>query len=135
VGSKTTKFSDLTGADAPEDKLGKLVVRRHPELDSPVYLEALAEEVTGLGKANLDVVMVEWQPPGEDDPKSFILSVTSMLWPKVPAWATFSPMLHPPGTSVALRPERASTTPRWSTPGGRTRAGLARRRRHLSAST
>jgi hypothetical protein len=71
-----TAFSDLTGAEVPEDKLGKLVVKSHPDLDGqPVYLEALPEEVAGLDRANLQVVMVEWQPPGEGEPKSFILSV------------------------------------------------------------
>jgi hypothetical protein len=75
LGRKVTAFSDLTGAEVPEDKLGKLVVKSHPELDAPVFLEALPEEVTGLNKTNLQVVMVEWQPPGESEPQSYMLLV------------------------------------------------------------
>jgi len=76
LGRKVTAFSDLTGEEVPEDQLGKLVVKSHPDLDGqPVYLEALPEEVADLDKRNLQVVTVEWQPPGEDEPKSFILSV------------------------------------------------------------
>jgi hypothetical protein len=42
MGRKMTAFSDLTGTEAPEDRLGKLVVRSHPELSgSPVFIEAL----------------------------------------------------------------------------------------------
>jgi hypothetical protein len=75
LGRKVTAFSDLTGAEVPEDELGKLVVKSHPDLDAPVFLEALPGEVTGLDKTNLQVVMVEWQPPGEGEPKSFMLLV------------------------------------------------------------
>jgi hypothetical protein len=32
LGRKVTAFSDLTGAEVPEDQLGKLVVRSHPNL-------------------------------------------------------------------------------------------------------
>ncbi len=70
-----TVFSDLSNAEVPEDKLGKLVVKSHPDLESPVYLEALTEEVASLDEINVPVVMLEWQPPGEDEPKSYVLSV------------------------------------------------------------
>jgi hypothetical protein len=76
LGSKVTTFSDLTGAEAPKDKLGRLVVKSHPAFPgTPVYLEALPEEVTGLDKTNLQAVVVEWQPPDEGEPKSYLLSV------------------------------------------------------------
>lgn len=77
MGRRTTAFSDLTDKEVPEDQLGKLVVKSHPDLDGqPVYLEALPEEVADLDKRNLQVVTVEWQPPGEgQEPKSFILSI------------------------------------------------------------
>jgi hypothetical protein len=42
MGRKVTAFSDLSGAEVPEDELGRLVIRDHPDLDGPaVYLEAL----------------------------------------------------------------------------------------------
>ena len=76
LGRKVTAFSDLTNAEVPEDKLGRLVVKSHPAFPgTPVYLEALPGEVTGLDKTSLHVVMVEWQPPGEGEPKSYLLLV------------------------------------------------------------
>jgi hypothetical protein len=60
----------------PEDELGRLVIRDHPDLDGPaVYLEALPDEVTVLGKANVPMVTVEWQPPGGGEHKSFTVPV------------------------------------------------------------
>lgn len=60
----------------PEDELGRLVIRDHPDLDGPaVYLEALPDEVTALGKANVPMVTVEWQPPGGGEHKSFTVPV------------------------------------------------------------
>ena len=57
MGRKVTAFSDLSGAEVPEDELGRLVIRDHPDLDGPaVYLEALPNEVTALGKANVPMV-------------------------------------------------------------------------------
>jgi hypothetical protein len=76
IGSQVTAFSDLSNKEVPEDQLGRLVVKSHPDLDGqPVYLETLPEEVADLDKLNLQVVTVEWQPPGEGEPQSFILSV------------------------------------------------------------
>jgi hypothetical protein len=71
-----TAFSDLSGAEVPEDELGRLVIRDHPDLSGPaVYLEALPGEVTGLGKANVPMVTVEWQPPGGGEAQTFTLPV------------------------------------------------------------
>jgi hypothetical protein len=71
VGRKVTAFSDLTGAEASEDQLGKLVVKGHPDLNGQaVYLEALPQEVADLDRRNLQVVTIEWQPPGEGEPRA-----------------------------------------------------------------
>jgi hypothetical protein len=71
LGRKVTAFSDLTGAEVPEDELGRLVVKSHPDLGgSPVYLEALPGEVADLDKRNVPVVTLEWQPPGEGEPNT-----------------------------------------------------------------
>lgn len=76
MGRKVTAFSDLSGAEVPEDELGRLVIRDHPNLSGPaVYLEALPGEVTGLGKANVPMVTVEWQPPSGGDHQTFTLPV------------------------------------------------------------
>jgi len=76
LGRKVTAFSDLTGAEVPEDKLGKLVVRSHPSLNGPaVYLEALPDELAALDRVNVPMVSVEWQPPGDGETKTYTLSV------------------------------------------------------------
>jgi hypothetical protein len=76
VGRKVTAFSDLSGAEVPEDELGRLVIRRHPDLDGPaVYLEALPAEITALDRANVPMVTVEWQPPGEGESKTVTMTV------------------------------------------------------------
>jgi hypothetical protein len=76
LGRKVTAFSDLSGAEVPEDELGRLVIRDHPDLDGPaVYLEALPNEVTALGKANVPMVTVEWQPPSGGEHHTYALPV------------------------------------------------------------
>ena len=65
MGRKVTVFSDLTGAEVPEDELGRLIIRSHPELNGPaVHLEALLDEIAALDQANVPMVTIEWQPPG-----------------------------------------------------------------------
>jgi hypothetical protein len=77
LGRKVTAFSDLTGAEVPEDELGRLVIRDHSDLSGPaVYLEALPNEVTGLGKANVPMVTVEWQPPSGGEAQTYTLPVS-----------------------------------------------------------
>jgi hypothetical protein len=75
MGRKLTAFSDLTGKEAPEDQLGKLVIEGHPELSGAVFLEALPPEVGALEKANLQVVTVKWMPPGDGEPTRFTLAM------------------------------------------------------------
>lgn len=75
MGRKVTAFSDLSGTEVPEDKLGRMVVRSHPDISAPVYLEALPEETTALARVNVPMVTVEWQPPGEGEPESFTMTV------------------------------------------------------------
>jgi hypothetical protein len=75
LGRKVTAFSDLTDKEVPEDQLGRLVVKSHPDIDGPVYLEALPKEVADLDKRNVPVVTGEWQPPGEGEPQSFVMTV------------------------------------------------------------
>ena len=75
MGRKVTAFSDLSGAEVPEDKLGRLVIRSHPGISAPVYLEALPEETMALARVNVPMVTVEWQPPGEGESQTYTLSV------------------------------------------------------------
>ncbi len=61
---KVVHVSDISGKEAEEQELGRLVVHEHPEYaDLPVTLEILPEEVEGLQAASR-FVTVEWIPPG-----------------------------------------------------------------------
>jgi hypothetical protein len=76
LGRKVTAFSDLSGAEVPEDELGRLVIRSHPDLDGPaVYLEALPAELAALDKVNVPMVTVDWQPPGDGEAKTVTMTV------------------------------------------------------------
>ena len=75
MGRKVTAFSDLSGAEVPEDKLGRLVIRSHPDISAPVYLEALPEETAALARVNVPMVTVEWQPPGEGEAQTISMTV------------------------------------------------------------
>jgi hypothetical protein len=62
---KTIHVSDISGKEADEQSLGRLVVHEHPEYsDLPVTLEALPEEVQPLRDSSARFVTVEWVRPG-----------------------------------------------------------------------
>ncbi len=61
---KVVHVSDISGKEADEQDLGKLIVHEHPEYsDLPVTLEVLPEEVESLEGASR-YVTVEWIRPG-----------------------------------------------------------------------
>src|SRR6266542_3367624 len=62
---KTIHVSDISGKEADESSLGRLVVHEHPEYsDLPVTLEALPEELEQLQSTSARFVTVEWIRPG-----------------------------------------------------------------------
>jgi hypothetical protein len=71
VGQKTVRFSDLSGElITRDDTLARIVIQEHPELgDSPVEIEALADEAAVIGKSALRVAVVELYLPGEEEPQ------------------------------------------------------------------
>jgi hypothetical protein len=71
VGQKTVRFSDLSGElITRDDALARIVIHEHPELgDSPVEIEALADEAATIDKAALRVAVVDLYVPGEDEPR------------------------------------------------------------------
>ena len=71
MGQKTVRFSDLSGELITRDEtLARIVIHEHPELgDSPVEIEALADEAAAIEKAALRVAVVEIYLPGEDEPR------------------------------------------------------------------
>jgi len=61
---KVVHVSDISGKEAEEQSLGRLVVHEHPEYaDLPVTLEVLPDEVESL-KGSSRFVTVEWFQPG-----------------------------------------------------------------------
>ena len=70
MGQKTVRFSDLSGEIITrDDALARIVVQDHPELgDSPVEIEALADEARAIEKAAMRVAVVDLHVPGEDQP-------------------------------------------------------------------
>ena len=61
---KVVHVSDISGKEADEQSLGRLVVHEHPEYaDLPVTLEVLPEEMESLQGASR-FVTVEWIAPG-----------------------------------------------------------------------
>jgi hypothetical protein len=69
VATKVVHVSDLSGAEADEKDLGRLVVREHPGIGEAVTLEVLPSEVEGLKSAER-VVRVEYYPPGARRPEA-----------------------------------------------------------------
>jgi hypothetical protein len=62
---KTIHVSDISGKEADESSLGRLIVHEHPEYsDLPVTLEALPEELEQLQSTSARFVTVEWIRPG-----------------------------------------------------------------------
>ena len=61
---KVVHVSDISGKEADEQSLGRLVVHEHPEYaDLPVTLEVLPDEIEPLRGASR-FVTVEWIAPG-----------------------------------------------------------------------
>jgi len=61
---KVVHVSDISGKEADEQSLGRLMVHEHPEYaDLPVTLEVLPEEVESL-KSSSRFVTIEWFQPG-----------------------------------------------------------------------
>ena len=70
MGQKTVQFSDLSGQLILEDAPARIVVCEHPELaDTPVELEALADEARAIEKASVPVAVVNLYFPGDDQPR------------------------------------------------------------------
>src|SRR6266508_594637 len=103
---KVVHVSDISGQEADEQTLGRLVIHEHPEYaDLPVTLEVLPKEVESLQGASR-FVTVEWIAPAAQRRRAA-------------------------GGPAAAR----STTPPWSTPASPTAAASPRPRRSWCATT
>jgi hypothetical protein len=79
MGQKTVRFSDLSGQlITQDDTLARIVIHEHPDLgDSPVEIEALADEALTFEKAALNVAVLDIYLPGEDEPRRVTLDADS----------------------------------------------------------
>jgi hypothetical protein len=77
MGQKTVRFSDLSGQLIMQDAgLARIVVHEHPELgDTPVEIEALADEALAMEKHALNVAVLDVYLPGEEEPKRVVMDV------------------------------------------------------------
>jgi hypothetical protein len=72
---KVVHVSDISGKEADEQSLGRLVVHEHPEYaDLPVTLEVLPDEIESLQGANR-FVTVEWIAPGARKGERMVVSL------------------------------------------------------------
>jgi hypothetical protein len=103
VGQKTVRFSDLSGQLILEDNApARIVVCEHPELgESPVEIEALADEARAIEKAAVEVAVVDLYFPGEDQPVRVAMDVEAF-----DRLATDKPMSE---LLVSARPARRTT--------------------------
>lgn len=78
MGEKVVRFSDLSGQMAENsDDLVAVLVTDHPELDEPVRLEALPDELKDLGKYSIAAVGLEVIRPGDEEASRHILTVSN----------------------------------------------------------
>ena len=79
MGQKTVRFSDLSGEIITrDDTLARIVIHEHPELgDTPVEIEALADEARTIEKAAVAVAVVDLYLPGEDEPRRVAMDVAA----------------------------------------------------------
>lgn len=78
MAERLVSFSDLSGQMAPnQEELVGVVVTDHPDLDQPVRLEALPEELKDLGKLAIAGVRLEVTRPGEERPERYILTANN----------------------------------------------------------
>jgi hypothetical protein len=103
MGQKTVRFSDLSGQlIMHDDALARIVVHEHPELgDSPVEIEALADEAEALEQAALQVAVLDVYLPDDIEPRRIVMEAD--VFDKL---ATENPMSQ---LLIAARPARRSS--------------------------
>jgi len=78
MGEKVMRFSDLSGQLAPDpDALASITVTDHPDLEGPVRIDAMPEELEQLSKLAIKAVALEVQMPNEEEASRHVLTVTN----------------------------------------------------------
>ena len=73
---KQVRVSDLSGRQASEEQLAKLIVHEHPQYQGPITLDVLPEELGELPESD-QYVSIEVIQPGERSGQRALLSVDS----------------------------------------------------------
>jgi hypothetical protein len=114
MGEKVMRFSDLSGQLASDpDALASITVVDHPDLDGPVRIDAMPDELEALGKMSIRAVTLEVKLPDEDEPVRHVITAANFA-----KLATDKPM-----DQVLASAERATTKRRV---GGTAVSGEAR---------
>ena len=71
---KIGHVSDLSGKQAEESDMGKLVVHEHPNYRTPITLEVLPDEVGELPETET-YISIEYVPPGERWGQRTVISI------------------------------------------------------------
>lgn len=78
MGEKVMRFSDLSGQLAPDpDQLASITVVEHPDIDGPVRIDALPEELEALGKMALKTAIIDVRMPNEEEPVRFVVTTAN----------------------------------------------------------
>ena len=111
MGQKTVRFSDLSGElITRDDTLARIVIHEHPELgDSPVEIEALADEAAVIEKSALRVAVVEVFLPGEEEPRR--VTMDAAAFDKLASDKPMSELLLTARPAKPARRARAAAAP------------------------
>jgi hypothetical protein len=73
VAVKQIRVSDLSGKQADDDQLARLVIHKHPQHRGPITLDVLPEEIGGLPESESFVSIELIQPGDRSGQKAIIL--------------------------------------------------------------
>lgn len=74
MGTKVVRISDLSGKEAQDDELARLVIHEHPQYAGPITLEVLPDEIGGLPDSE-SYVSIEVIQPGDRSGEKAIISL------------------------------------------------------------
>lgn len=78
MGEKVMRFSDLSGQLVPDPTLlASITVVEHPDVDGPVRIEALPEELEALAKFAIKAVTLDVQLPDEEESSRYVVTAAN----------------------------------------------------------
>ena len=132
---KQIRVSDLSGKQADDDQMAKLVIHEHPQYQGPIILDVLPDELGELPESERYVSIEVIQPGDRSGQKALIsldrfnkltADMNTIVMNAVAAQAS------PTASEAKRRPRRSRA---WSTPASPTVAGSPKPRRTWCATT